>query len=496
MTTFRDYTFLGTTQSLCPDCLELVPAKIVSRDARVYFRKTCAIHGQREDFVCSDVRWFDRNGYSLPGKVPVSFGAEPQRGCPYDCGLCSEHEQHTCIGLLEITSSCNLECPMCFAVSGPGGRHLTLEQCQAAIDRLVDVEGQPEILQLSGGEPTIHPQFHEIHQYACDQPIDIVMINTNGLRLAKDSAFLERVASLKHRTEIYLQFDGFSNAGYETLRGESLLETKLRAVEQLGKVGLNMILVCTVQPGVNDHELGDLVKFGMQRPWVTGVSFQPAAYSGRFVLPEELEQRITFPDIIRGVADQTDGVWRETDFSPLPCAHPNAHTLAYAFRSGDRMLPLARFVDLENHLDLLSGRITFNRQRAQELITEYLSRQPCGVGGCPPEEAFSAAEIARSSGVRSESTEVSATSATVDIGLAQQFFLRAMTQQLNPGDMFRITTTSFMDAFNFDVRQLMKSCVHFVLPSGHLIPFSAYNVLYRDGHVPLPPLTTASLATY
>lgn len=491
MITYRDYTFLGTTQSLCPDCLALVPAKIVSRNGRVYFRKRCPVHGEREDFVCGDVNWFDRNSYSLPGKVPVSFGADPDRGCPYDCGLCTEHEQHTCIGLLEITSNCNLECPMCFAVSGPGGKHLTFDECKAAIDRLVEVEGQPEILQLSGGEPTVHPEFHHIHQYACEQPIDIVMINTNGVRLAKDDAFLDKVASLKHRTEIYLQFDGFSDSGYEILRGESLLETKLRAVERLGEAGLNTILVCTVQPGVNDQELGQIVSFGMQRPWVTGVSFQPATYSGRYVLPEELEQRITFPEIIQGIVRQTDDVWRETDFSPLPCAHPNAHTLAYAFRDGERMLPLARFVDLENHLDLLSGRITFNRQRAQELIAEYLSRQPSGAGGCGDGKAVN--------GERSDEgqriLEVLEASSKDVQELAQQFFVKAMTQQLNPSDMFRITTTSFMDAYNFDVRQLMKSCVHFILPSGHLIPFSAYNVLYRDGHVPLPPLTTAVEAT-
>ena len=485
MTTYRDYTVLGTTQSLCPDCLSLVPAKIISRNERVYFRKTCATHGLREDFVCSDVAWFDRNAYSLPGKVPVSFGTEPHQGCPYDCGLCSEHEQHTCIGLLEITSNCNLECPMCFAVSGPGGKHLTFDECKSAIDRLVEIEGQPEILQLSGGEPTVHPQFHEIHQYACDQPIDIVMINTNGVRLARDTAFLERVASLKHRTEIYLQFDGFTDNGYQVLRGESLLETKLHAVEKLGEAGLNTILVCTVQPGVNDSELGRIVDFGTQRPWVTGVSFQPATYSGRFVLPEHLEQRITFPDVIRGVVEQTDGVWQETDFSPLPCAHPNGHTLAYAVRGDNGILPLARFVDLENHLDLLSGRITFNRQRAQELIAEYLSRQPCGAGGCTTDESPSQDTHGFSADCLSEN----------DLGVAQQFFVKAMTQQLNPSDMFRITTTSFMDAWNFDVRQLMKSCVHFLLPSGHVIPFSAYNVLYREGHVPLPPLNTPDLVT-
>ena len=464
---YRDYTFLGTTQSLCPECLALIPAKIVERDGRVYFRKRCPAHGPREDFVCSDARWFDRTDYSLPGKLPVKFGVEPQRGCPYDCGLCTEHEQHTCIGLLEITSACNLECPMCFAVSGPGGKHLTFAECRAAIDRLVEVEGQPEILQLSGGEPTIHPQFFELLGYACLQPIDIVMINTNGVRIARDRKFVEQLAELKHRTEVYLQFDSFEDDGTQLLRGESLVETKLQAIEVLGEFGIRTTLVCTLQPGVNDQEVGRLVQFGTERRWITGVSFQPATYSGRYVLPERLEQRITFPDVIKGIETQTDGQWLESDFSPLPCAHPNGHTLAYAYRKEGQLLPLARFVDLENHLDLLSGRITFNRPRAKQLIAEYLSRQPCGLGGCQSE--------------------------TAEQGGADDFFERALAESLDPEDVFRITTTSFMDAYNFDVRQLTKSCVHHVLPSGHIIPFSAYNVLYRDGHVPLPGLQDVNL---
>ena len=194
--------------------------------------------------------------------MPVAYGALPDRGCPCDCGLCTEHEQHTCIGLLEITSACNLECPICFAASGPGGKHLSVDECRAAIDRLVQVEGQPEILQLSGGEPTIHPDFLEIFRYACEQPIDIVMINTNGVRLARDKQFARQLATWKHRAEIYLQMDGFEEQGSEVLRGESLVETKLRTIEVLGEAGLRTMLVCTLQPGVNDHEMGHLVQFG------------------------------------------------------------------------------------------------------------------------------------------------------------------------------------------------------------------------------------------
>src|SRR4029078_4903901 len=138
----RTHVFLGMTQSLCPECLALVPAKIIERDGRVYFRKRCPEHGLREDFVCSDVTQYDRMEFSLPGRVPRNLGVTPDKGCPYDCGLCTEHEQHTCIGLVELTESCNLKCPMCYSASGPGGKHLSFEDCRRAIDRLVEGEAR------------------------------------------------------------------------------------------------------------------------------------------------------------------------------------------------------------------------------------------------------------------------------------------------------------------------------------------------------------------
>ncbi len=480
----RDHVFLGMTQSLCPECLTLVTAKIIARDGRVYFQKRCPTHGTREDFVCSDVREYDRMEFSLEGKLPAQFGTTPDRGCPYDCGLCTEHEQHTCVGLVEITSSCNLSCPMCYASSGPGGKHLSFEECRQAIDRLVEVEGRPEVLQLSGGEPTIHPEFLRILEYGCGQAIDLVMINSNGIRFAHDPEFTAMVARSRHRLEVYLQFDGFSDDTSRRLRGESLVETKLRAIDALGKHGVRVILVTTLQPGVNEHEIGAIVKFGLERPWITGVSFQPATYSGRHVLPSDLERRITFPDVVRAVVEQTDGLFRADDFMPLPCAHPNCHSLSYAYRSGGRVVPLARFIDARNHLDILANGITFTRSRARQLIEKYLGRVGCCSGGCGDDgEAQPTIGNQVLPIIQQQTPSHDPTS-----DVAAEFFRRAIAEQLSPADVFRITITSFLDAYNFDVRRLMKCCIHHVLPSGHVIPFCAYNVLYRDGHVPLPVL--------
>lgn len=488
----REHRFLGMTQSLCPDCLGVVPAKIISRKGRVYFRKHCPQHGPREDFVCSDDRWFDRMEFSLPGKIPARFAIAPRRGCPYDCGLCTEHEQHTCIAVLEITANCNLTCPLCYASSAPGGRPLSVADCRRAIDHLVRSEGRPEILQLSGGEPTVHPQFHEIFEYACEQPIDIVMINTNGVRLASDSRLLDQLSARRQRCEVYLQFDGLDAASHQVLRGEDLLETKLRAIERLGEHRIHTTLVCTVENGVNTGQLGALVQFAAERPWITGISFQPATYTGRCLQPEQLDQRVTFPDVLKGIAAQSHGTWRESDFLPLPCAHPNAHSLAYAYREAGRLTPLTRFIDIENHLDLLANGITFNRGSARTLIADFLERQACGCsGGCGPTTLDSTAMRWGGSRTVTDQGGDPVEQARLDT-VATSFFTRCLAQDLAPADVLRITTTSFMDPYNFDLRQLMKSCVHHLLPSGHLIPFCAYNVLYRDGHVPLPDLAPAA----
>ena len=482
----RDHTFLGLTQSLCPECLEVVPAKVIERRRRVYFRKTCPRHGVREDFVCSDSTRFDRNEYATPGKRPIQYGVQPKRGCPYDCGLCEEHEQHTCIALLEITDNCNLTCPMCFAASRPGLSHVPTPACLGAIDALVAREGRAEVLQLSGGEPTLHPDFIDVLDHACGSEIDVVMINTNGVTLANDDILLDQIARRRKRVEVYLQFDSVQPDGHRLLRGASLLETKRRAIDRLGQAGIRTTLVSTVQTGVNEDQIGDIVRLGLEHRHITGISFQPAVYTGRYFLPDQLDHRVTFPDIIDAIADQMPDVFRANDFLPLPCAHPNGHVLAYAYRDraadgNHRFTPMNRFIDIAGNMDLLANGIVFTRDRARSLVERYVSR--CG-------SVRNLTDLASSPSPTRNRVPATRNDAPVPPGddAASHFFDAAIGGTLSQSDLMRITITSFMDAYNFDLRQLMKSCVHHLLPTGHLIPFSAYNVLYRDGHVPLPSL--------
>ncbi|MEQ1831300.1 MAG: radical SAM protein, partial [Pirellula sp.] len=442
--------------------------------------------------------------YALPPKLPKKTFVEPNLGCPLDCGLCSEHEQHTCVAVLEITDNCNLTCPMCYANSRPGLKHKTVDDCKAAIDALVRAEGRADVLQISGGEPTTHPQLYEILDYALAQPIDYIMLNTNGIRLAKDLSLVERLSRNKDRIEIYLQFDGINDSVHEALRGEPLSEIKLRALENIGAAGLHVTLVAALQAGVNEQELGGLVELAKRKPWISGLSLQPATYSGRHFLPEELENRITTPDCIEMICSQSNGLYCEDDFFPLPCAHPNCHVLSLAFRHDGDLVPLTRFVDAKLNLDLLANGLSFTRSEGKRLVQQYLTRTQgcgpsCGPSGCcdlpesePESERANPSELPI---VAFGAAGNVSTSSTSPEAIAQKFFEQALQKQIGGKELFRITITAFLDAYNFDVRRVMKCCTHHVLPTGHIIPFCAYNVLYRNGHVPLPKLIGQSVAT-
>ena len=462
----RDYTFLGTTRSLCPECRRVVDAKIIVRSGRVYFRKRCPEHGVVEDFVCSDVAYFDRHEFSQPARMPQAFGTAASKGCPHDCGLCPEHEQHTCIGLIEVTSNCNLKCPMCFAESGPGGTNIDFATYTRMVDRFVQLEGIADVVQLSGGEPTLHPEIVRMVRYAYEKPILAVMINTNGIRLAHDRELLEALAPMRDRLEIYLQFDGFDRQTNATLRGENLLETKLAALEALRQHDIRCTLVCTVDHNTNLHEVGAVFRFGLERSIVRGVSYQLATYCGRHVDPGDLERRATMPDLVKALVAQTGDLVAEADFFPLPCAHPNCHMMCYVYRGGDRPVPINRLIDVRKHMDLVANSVIYTPARARQLVSRYLEGAGgcgCGPGGCGP----------------------------ADPGL-DEFMVKALAEKLTGSEVFRVTLTAFLDAHNFDTRRVMKCCLAHVLPSGHVVPFCAYNTLYRDGHLPLPPLVGAS----
>ena len=450
----RDHVFHEITRSLCPECLRVIDAQVLIRNGGVYLRKHCPEHGWHEALVSSDADWYLNSlRYNKPGAIPYEFATAVKDGCPFDCGLCPEHQQHTCIGLIEITTRCNLVCPTCFADAG-AGYDLSVAQVERMLDRLLEMEGQPEVLQISGGEPTIHPQVLDILAAANARGIRWVMLNTNGLRLAEEPDFVRQLA--EYRPFIYLQFDGVSAQTYNALRGQDLLDVKRRALDHLAEAGLYTILVATIMKDVNDSEIGDILRFGLDHPTVRGISYQPVTYSGRCLNHHDPLHRITVPEVLRALEAQTEGVFRVADFRPVPCPHPTCSACTCAYVDGEQVIPIPRLVNIDDYLDFLSN-------SAGPAMSDQL--------GPALESLWSMAALA---GSDRTTKALKCVACGIDTPLSSKF-------ELSPEQFFTISVHGFMDEHTFDLKRLMKCCVHQLLPDGRAIPFCAYNNLgYRE----------------
>ncbi len=446
----RHQVFLELTRSICPLCKRVIHAELSIRDGRVIMRKRCPEHGPFEALVYSDADlYIAQQGYNKPGTLPLELQTEVEDGCPLDCGLCPEHKQHTCLGIIEVNSGCNLDCPICFADSGhqPDGFSLTREQVAFMLDRFVAAEGEPEVIQFSGGEPSIHPKIITFIELAKECGIRFVMLNTNGVRLARDRRFVEQVAGAG--AHMYFQLDGFELQTHLAIRGADLRDDKHRALDNCAEHGITVTLVAAVEKGVNEHEVGEIVRFGVSHPAVNNVVFQPVTHSGRHLVFDPLE-RLTNADVMKLVSAQLPEWFRVSDFVPVPCCFPTCRSMCYALVDGDSVLPLARLIDIDDYLDYASNRVVPDLEVRHTLEKMFSSSATPGA-----EQALLACE---SCGI-----DLTATLS----GVKEHAFV--------------IAVQDFQDAYTLNVLQLQKCCVAEIVPDGRLIPFCAYNsVGYRE----------------
>jgi uncharacterized radical SAM superfamily Fe-S cluster-containing enzyme len=450
-----DYVFFELTRSICPECRRVIDAHILLRDNKVYMRKRCPEHGIFETLIYGDAQAYTSSlKFNKPGTIPLRYSTEVERGCPFDCGLCPEHQQHACLGIIEVNSACNMDCPLCFADAG-AGFNLTLEEVEGILDHFVETEGHPEVVQFSGGEPSIHPQIIPMIEAAKARDIQYVMLNTNGKRIANDDLFLEQLAKVK--PVIYFQFDGFDSETYRILRGEpDILPEKLRALDRLASIGCEVVLVPAIERGVNEHEVGRIIQFGLAHPAVHGINFQPAFHSGRHADHDPL-QRMTIPDVIRSIEIQTEGKFTTTDFVPVPCCFPTCNSVTYAYIDGDSILPLPRLLNVDDYLDYITNRVLPDLGSDLKAALEGL---------------WSSSAVPGSDQVAQQFALSCAACGLVGGGLD----LGAFAEHI-----FTIMLQDFMDPWTFNQKNLMKCCKEILLPDGKQIPFCAYNnVGYRE----------------
>lgn len=453
----KNYQFIEATTSLCPHCLKRVDAKIILKDNKIYILKYCFEHGEQLSLLEEEADYYlKRMAFTKPGSVS-KIQTERKNNCPFDCGLCPEHEQHTCIGLIEVTQNCNLSCPTCYASSGPAS-HLTLEKIDEMLDFFIDSEfGNAEILQISGGEPTTHPQIIEIIESARNKGIKYVMLNTNGLRLAEDEALVKELAKFVDNFEIYFQFDGFDDTIYRQLRGRDLLAIKIKALENLSKYAIPTTLVSTIGHNLNEQEIGKIVEFAINSSNIRGINFQPIAFFGRYAINNSDQlNRPTITGIMKKIEEQTTGMIKRTDFIPLPC-NVDRVAITYLFKTKEGFIPLTRKLDIKNYLPAIRNTFKFDPDDFLKDLTKNLFNFSCNCGSY--------------------------------LGLLKQiknlvpknYFLKSEAEKSKyiGENTFRISITSFLDAYNFDLKSMKKECVHIITPDLKKIPFSSYNILHR-----------------
>lgn len=450
----RPYIYYDYTKSLCPTCLELVDAKIVFQDEKVWMLKHCKTHGDMRSMIADDVEYYKQiRNYNKQSEVPLKFNTKVHYGCPYDCGLCTDHEQHSCLSIVEVTDRCNLACPTCYASSAPNyGRHRTLEEIEKMFDVIVANEGEPDVVQISGGEPTVHPQFFEILDIAKSKPIKHLMLNTNGIRIAKDISFVEKLASYMLDFEIYLQFDSFKPEVLEKLRGEDLTEVRKKAIENLNQFNLSTTLVITLQKGENDDEIGKILDYAVKQKCVRGVTFQPTQVAGRNDNYNDETGRITLTEVRRKIYEQYP-IFTPQDLIPVPC-NPDALCMAYALKMDDQVIPMTNLLNPEDLLNTTKNTIVYENDEdlKNHLITMF-------------------------------STGISVDCAEDTFGELMCCLPRVKSDNLHYDNLFRIIIMNFMDANDFDVRAVKKSCVHIVDKRYKIVPFETMNLFYRDNKI-------------
>jgi uncharacterized radical SAM superfamily Fe-S cluster-containing enzyme len=359
----RDYVFYEFTNSLCPDCLQTIPAKVVLKDNKVYLLKYCPTHGEQLELLEEIADYhLKKRQYDKPGTM-MKVHTKVNKGCPFDCGTCPQHDQHACIGVIEVTTKCNLQCPLCYANAGKGSL-LSMDSIEKMMDFFQDSEGgQAEILQISGGEPTLHPDIIKILKLAKTKKFKYIMLNTNGVRIAEDEAFVKELEQFVGGFEIYLQFDGFKETTYQSLRGENLLEIKRNAVENLTKHRVPTTLVATISNGINDDEVGQIFNFGLKQPYVRGVNFQPAAFFGR-TSQIVTKNRVTLSGVLKRLEQQTSGMLQLNDFIPLPC-NVERIAITYLYRTAKGgFTPITRDARIKDYLHLINNTFVYTIEDA------------------------------------------------------------------------------------------------------------------------------------
>lgn len=460
---------LGITQSVCEICRKIIPTKICTDGSNVYFQKFCPDHGNSYSLIHNDLEnYLQTQRYVKPAWIPREFSGESGKPCPEGCGFCSRHEQHLCMPIVEITSRCNLACPICIADAGQQW-DMTVEQFRKLIDNLILAESQIDVLNISGGEPLIHPQLLEIIDNALSRPeIVRVSISTNGLVLLDQPALIHKLK--KRNVVISLQFDGFDDKAYEILRGRKLLKQKLAILDVLAESEISTSLTVTAADQINTDQFPEIVNYLFSNRHVISMMIQPLSFAGRGLNLSGKINRLTIPDITKLLGQMGDKRIKSSDFAPLPCSHPLCFYLAYYLMLDDgNTVSLNQLVEASKMMDLLANKTVFGLDiQEQENLKDMVYDIWSGPAGVAPDSDVVMKTLRRI--LDQMSTSCSCFDPRKAFTIAER-------------NIKSIFIHAFQDVETFDLSRVRRCCQAYPQTDGKLIPACVHNVLGRNNSV-------------
>jgi len=444
------------TYAVCVECDAKIQARIIAEDNRVYLEKCCPEHGISQELISSDADWYNKSrNYVKPKQLPLDYKVKSFVSCPESCGSCSEHQQHTCLPVIEITQKCNLDCPVCLK-DLEKTPNVSVEEFSSIIDDLLRYEGKVDVINISGGEPLLHPDFDTLLDIAYQKNITQVTVSTNGeplLHSAKIREAFKRTGSI-----VALQFDGFDPNTFIKLRGEDISDTKQKIIALLESEDINYSLVSTISSRLNDKEVTKIVDFFFDSKAIS-LMFQPVTYVGSATDMYEGE-RITTVDVVKEI--EKSKFVKEGDFNPLPCSHFSCFTLAYYIKLGDNNYISLKDFLADEYLDIIANK-TLPGLDAQGLLS--IRNRIYELWSAADTSSLDSQVLERIKGILEELSSCACDpKKTLSVGM---------------NSMKAVFIHEFMDKHTFDFARIVKCCNPYAYKDGSLIPMCVQNVFHQ-----------------
>ncbi|MFL6245793.1 MAG: radical SAM protein [Thermoanaerobaculia bacterium] len=462
---FTDHVYYSMTKSLCRMCKQPVDAKILFREGAVWFDKFCPDHGHEQVRVASSAEWYvDAMSFIAPNTPPKRISKPVSAGCPLDCGACPSHQQKVYLPVIPITSACNLDCPICYTINKNDHAHnMTTDDMAKILGHLAEDHDEVDIINFTGGEPTLHPQLLEFLEMCRDAGIRRLTISTNGLRL-RDEAYVRKLAALDAR--IVLSLDSFNPATDRILLGANTVKAKLEALDLLEKHDVATTILPAVAAGLNDSEVGALLELVLAKPHIRSLELHTLTFTGQGGVGFTRNARITIPDLHDRIHEATNGAITAKDFVPSPLAHPLCYSICYVLTlDGGGYVPFARLTSRAKLFELLEDSLYIEPREKLENVFRDLIDDLWAAPDRIPEADAVLKTIKR---------------------LLRDMFPEGRTltiierQKIAERTIKAIYIHSHMDEENFDVARVMKCPVGVPQEDGGNIPTCSYNVLYRE----------------